>query len=416
MLGTSVIAYYDSTNATLRHVECPWMVPSSVKRCQFCKRFRDNNLRSGLSKLLKQQEENSKSNTAISSHTNYRYLSSPEKIERLKNLHTAVVAQRRKIQALQDYLSSIVHTDGVRVDQVTHKELVQIMNANRGKLSTTEESFSSVFWQQQFKAASLNGPKGMRWHPAIIRWCLYLHHKSSRCYSTLRISGVLRLPSERTLRDYRHFAPSTAGFSKALDKQLQDAISEQVPQHLAKYVTLVLDEMFIKEGLFFDKHSGALVGYSDIGEVNNLLADYEREYKASGRTPKPLAKRMLVFMVRGLFTTLTFPYVQFPVVSCKGPNLMPLVRQAIKHLTCLGIVVVAITCDGASDNRKMFSMHAPDDPSVYKTVNLFSKHEQPIFFISDPPHLIKTIRNCFARGKLWVSIFMICFIFVILGM
>lgn len=84
---------------------------------------------------------------------------------------------------------------------------------------------------------------------------------------------------------------------------------------------------------------------------------------------------MLVFMVCGLFTTLKFPYVQFPVVSCKGANLMPLIREAIKHLTCLGIVVVTITCDGASDNRKMFSMHDPDNAAVYKTVNLFSQHE-----------------------------------------
>ena len=117
----------------------------------------------------------------------------------------------------------------------------------------------------------------MRWHPAIIRWCLYPHHKSSGCYSTLRNSGVLHLPSERILRDYRHVAPSTSRFSKVLDKQLQDVVSEQTPQHLAKYVSLVIDEMFIKEGLFFDKHSGALVGYSDIGDVNNFLADYERE-------------------------------------------------------------------------------------------------------------------------------------------
>ena len=102
--------------------------------------------------------------------------------------------------------------------------------------------------------------------------------------------------------------------------------------------------------------------------MNNLLADYEKEYKELGRTPRPLAKRMLVFMIHGLFTTLKFPYVQFPVVSCMGANLMPLIRQAIKHLTCLGIVVVAITCDGASDNRKMFAMHNPDDPAVYKTV------------------------------------------------
>ena len=188
----------------------------------------------------------------------------------------------------------------MRVDEITHKELAQIMNANRDKLSTTEESFSSIFWQQQFKAASLSSSKGMRWHSAIIRWCLYLHHRSSGCYSTLRNSGILCLPSERTLRDYWHFASSISGFSNALDKQLQDAVSEQIPQHLAKFVTLVLDEMFIKEGLFFEKHSGALVGYSDIGEVNNFLADYKKEYKELGRTPRPLAKCMLVFMIRGL--------------------------------------------------------------------------------------------------------------------
>lgn len=75
---------------------------------------------------------------------------------------------------------------------------------------------------------------------------------------------------------------------------------------------------------------------------------------------------------------------------------MPLIREAIKHLTCLGIVVVTITCDGASDNHKKFAMHDPDDPSVYKTVNLFSQREQPIFFISDPPHLIKTVHKSFA--------------------
>ena len=96
---------------------------------------------SGLSKLLRQQEQKSTPNTTISSHTNCHYLSTPEKVERLQNLHTAVVAQRRKIQALQGRLSAIVRTDGVRVDEVTHKEFTQIMNANRDKLSITEENF-----------------------------------------------------------------------------------------------------------------------------------------------------------------------------------------------------------------------------------------------------------------------------------
>ena len=161
------------------------MVPSSVKRCHFCKKFRDNNLRSGLSKLLKQQDKNFKSNTAISSHTNYRYLSTPEKVERLKNLHTAVVAHRRKIKALQDCLLAIVHTDGVRVDEVTHKELVQIMNANRGKLSATEESFSSVFWQQQRMKRLISLEK---WISFLIHSMYHLFRKENtrgRCFSYL---------------------------------------------------------------------------------------------------------------------------------------------------------------------------------------------------------------------------------------
>ena len=73
---------------------------SQESEMQICEKFRDNNLHSKLSKLLRQQEDKSTSNTAISSHPNYRYLSTLEKMERLKNLHTAVVAQRRKIQTL----------------------------------------------------------------------------------------------------------------------------------------------------------------------------------------------------------------------------------------------------------------------------------------------------------------------------
>ena len=47
---------------------------------------------------------------------------------------------------------------------------------------------------------------------------------------------------------------------------------------------------------------------------------------------------------------LSFPYVQFSANSTKGADVLPLVHQAIKHLTQLGLYVVTITCDDASDN------------------------------------------------------------------
>ena len=373
---------------------------SSTKRCSHCKSYRVNVLHSGLSRLLKLGDTQQKARCTADSHVNYRYLSTPEKVERMHKLHSAVRVSKRKISDLQERLDRAIQKDGVRLDECTSNGLVSILNKHDQNPSS--ETFSSIFWQQQLIAASTKDKRGMRWHPAMIRWCLYLHHKSSGCYATLRNSGVINLPSDQTLRDYRHSSSAKAGFSKETDLELFEAIAQQKPRHLAKYVGLTLDEMHVKEGLFFDKHTGVLVGYSDLGEINNILSDYEKQLSASHSTQRPMAKLMLVFMVRGLFTSLKFPYVQFPAASTKGGDIFPLVRQAIKHLTCLGLHVMTITCDGASDNRRMFAMFNDKSALSYKTNNVYSEDSSQIFFISDPPHLIKTIRNCFSRGKLWV--------------
>ena len=153
----------------------------------------------------------------IDSHVNLRYLNPAEKDERIRNLHTQVVKDRKKINQLQSQLEKIIQMDGVSVDDAMSKDLVNIMQCSE---DGSEETFSSIFWKQQLKAAKAQSSRGIRWHPAIIRWCLYLHHKSSGCYSTLRNSGVIHLPSDRTLRDYRHSSPSTSGFSKETDMDL----------------------------------------------------------------------------------------------------------------------------------------------------------------------------------------------------
>ena len=71
--------------------------------------------------------------------------------------------------------------------------------------------------------------------------------------------------------------------------------------------------------------------------------------------------------------------------------------------------VIAITADGASSNRKFFLMHG--DGTVYKTRNAYASDERDVYFFSDPPHLIKTTRNCFSHSNhastsraMWVSI------------
>ena len=193
---------------------------------------------------------------------------------------------------------------------------------------------------------------------------------------------MISLPSERTLRDYQHFAPSVCGFSTATDLQLLEQVQQQKPAHLAKYVGLVIDKMYVKEGPVFEKSTG---GHSDLGDVNNLLAAAEQQSKEPDAMQQgPLAKCMLVFMVRGLFNSLKFPYVQFPASSTKGAQLFPLLLKALARLSQLGLRVLTITCDGASDNRRMFSLHGPGKKLTYKLINVFSEGKDPVFLISYP--------------------------------
>ena len=92
-----MIAYYDYQKSTIRHVQCPLQMPEvgPTKRCTYCNSHHDKVLRSGLSRLLKQQQEGQENRSEISSHTNYRYLTIPEKIQRMYSLRNAVRLSKR---------------------------------------------------------------------------------------------------------------------------------------------------------------------------------------------------------------------------------------------------------------------------------------------------------------------------------
>jgi len=81
------------------------------------------------------------------------------------------------------------------------------------------------------------------------------------------------------------------------------------------------------------------------------------------------------------------------------------VWQAVSRLERLGFHVLALTCDGASPNRKLWKLHSKGDDMVYKVPNPYANDSRYLYFISDPPHLLKTIRNSWFNNKrkLWVS-------------
>ena len=140
----------------------------------------------------------------------------------------------------------------------------------------------------------------MRWHPLMIKWCLYLRHQSSGAYETLRNSGCVHLPSQRTLRDYTHYVHAASGFSNEVDDMLKQAAEVDTSKDYEKCTLLLLDEMHIREGLVYDKHNGKLIGFADLGQIHEHLSKYERSLLNESPSAQPLATTMMVFMVRGL--------------------------------------------------------------------------------------------------------------------
>ena len=107
--------------------------------------------------------------------------------------------QRLKCAELEQQLNEMkaeIKNSSIEVGHELSKDLTSIL----GQTSANITPFMELFWQQQKKMFS-SSATGVRFHPIIIRYCLSLAAKSPSCYEELRNSGILVLPSQRTLRD-----------------------------------------------------------------------------------------------------------------------------------------------------------------------------------------------------------------------
>ena len=61
---------------------------------------------------------------------------------------------------------------------------------------------------------------------------------------------------------------------------------------------------------------------------------------------------------------------------------------------------MATTFDGASVNRCLVKIHSfVSHDLVYKVHNPYASEERYLYFFSDPPHVMKTVRNAWASPK-----------------
>ena len=158
----------------------------------------------------------------------------------------------------------------------------------------------------------------------------------------MRSSGVLQLPSQRTLRDYTHYVEAANGFSADVDNMLMKAAKVDSCPDREKCVVMLLDEMHLREDLVYDKHTGAMIGFCDLGDVTMQLLRYESEMIDETPADQTLAKSMMVFMIRGLFNSLQFPYAQFPCADISGDMLYEPFWEAVCRVEKCGLKVCVL--------------------------------------------------------------------------
>ena len=246
----------------------------------------------------------------------------------------------------------------------------------------THDQFFEILLKDQAKALTIPS-KQMRWHPLIIKWCLRMYTKSHSLYDDIRESGVIKLPSGRTLNDYKNFCSTKSGWNTENIKAMNDKLEKLKLKKCAKIGAFLFDEVKIKEGLLFDPSTWELIGFTNL-DITEETSDN------STTNNHPEEKLATHVFFKSLFAKFDFPCSYFLTNGINAQKLNRIFWQGVSILHGFQFTILLSICDGASENRAFITMNGIN-ASKSQGTNRFSG--TPIFFFSDPPHLMKKLRN-----------------------
>ena len=115
-----------------------------------------------------------------------------------------------------------------------------------------------------------------------------------------------------------------------------------------------MDEMKVQENLVWDKHTGDLIGFVDLGDPHLNYATLEKHDE--------VASHILVFLVLSVINPLKFSLANFATSNAKAVQMFPLFWKSVGicEENC-NLKVVGVTSDGASMYRMNLNMTKAED-------------------------------------------------------
>ena len=248
-----------------------------------------------------------------------------------------------------------------------YKTCLNTLTNNVGKVLHGD---SLAFVNHQLRMAS-RPPKGRRYSLDMRLLSLSLYNSGPKAYKYL--ATIFCLPSKRSLTKWLENMKCTPGFHEETFVGLAERF-KFLKDH-EKTCCLLIDEINFKSHLQYDRHNDNVVGYEDLSVFG-------------GRSPK-LAKSALVFMLRGMSSNWTQPigYV-FSSGSCNAEVVQSMIFHCLDKCCEIGAEVKVVISDQGSNFQQLVKKL---DVTINKPY--FTHGLKNYFYMFDPPHLIKSIRN-----------------------
>ena len=323
-------------------------------------------------------EANKSLATRASSTTNLKHLTVAELRERLANVQISRQQEMQRTAAMALKIRRVVEEDSVTTHNINKNDHDLFETMLKDKMPQFEQGSPQwLLWNQQPEQASKKDSRTMRWHPLIIRWCLSIYLVSPTAYCQMASKGnkFIVLPHVNTLKKYINYAEPTSGFNPDVIEQFVLDSRLVTLKEFEKNVSLSFDEIKIKSGLVYKKGTGKIIGFTDMGDVNDEIKTLMNRFEEKGEN-HDFARYINVFFVRGIFSKLCSPIGYHSSMGFTGDQLFPLVWEATRILEGLGLKVRSWTCDGATPNRKFLRIDSMCQDRDYYTTNVFDQNKK----------------------------------------
>ena len=199
------------------------------------------------------------------------------------------------------------------------------------------------------------------------------------------------------LIDYKNFCHPKSGWQSCHLLQMKKQFLHQKFGKKASVGGLLFNEVQVKERLVFDPSIWELVGFTDLdcSVTEEFLGLHKKGNESdsdniTSDAHKNFATHVLQFHFKSLFSSFKYPCAFFMTRALNSLALQRIFWQGVSMLHGCGFTTLFTGCDGASANRSFMVMNGVTAENS-SGQNFFSR--KPIFFISDPPHLLKKLRN-----------------------